>query len=776
MTTNYRVSNLIDRKGNAVQFKDKELRDKVDELKNIASSAVTIAEGAVDTANASAETVTEALSNITAAETAASGYASAASSSATEASGYVLAASGYATSAASSAASASESATSAGSSADLAAQSATSAANSAGSATSSASAAATSANAASGSATAAAGSASAADDSATAAAGSATSAASSATDARSYAIGGTGTRTGEDSDNAEYYSDLAADSATAAASSMLDAEAWAKGTRNGSPVGSTDDTYHANAKYYADAAQDVLDSIPQDYSTMSSDVTELKRKSIGVKYTGMKYGSNSTTISGSVGSIGVYRIYPNDNITIVIHGSTTSPAIDRDGIALSNSPTPTLGDTVVRVGTTSAITGDVTKKFVNSDGYKYCYVYYANRDNAPDPNVCVDFIRVNAVIETELGYRLDLNNPTTEHQIPSNTDLNSVTTYGQYTIFGKEVAKTLTNCPVEVGCRLVVAVTYSVITQIIYRMDDVTAYNEWFMYIRNKPTSASSWGPWIKMDLPTLSEFYGKKVSILGDSISTYADNGDPSSSYDSKRFAKTGDIYTYPGNQCRYPQTSLGVTSVNATYWMQVINNLGMTLGINESWAKSKVTWDGVEDTEKVTVDDVEYWANPHGADRHIASQTRINHLGSNGTPDFILVNAGTNDAGNNVTIGTVNYESPQNYTQEEIAALPVATFADAYRTMLIRLMYTYPNAKIICMTPSYRTGNYAVETLDQYIEIMKEICDMFGIPLIDTRHSGISILEATSSGYLPDGTHYNATGMSMIAALVIKAMKYNI
>ena len=30
------------------------------------------------------------------------------------------------------------------------------------------------------------------------------------------------------------------------------------------------------------------------------------------------------------------------------------------------------------------------------------------------------------------------------------------------------------------------------------------------------------------------------------------------------------------------------------------------------------------------------------------------------------------------------------------------------------------------------------------------------FGIPLIDTRHCGISILESTSSGYLPDGTHY--------------------
>lgn len=41
-------------------------------------------------------------------------------------------------------------------------------------------------------------------------------------------------------------------SAEAAEDDAEDAEAWANGTRGGVPVGSSDPTYHKNAKYYAD--------------------------------------------------------------------------------------------------------------------------------------------------------------------------------------------------------------------------------------------------------------------------------------------------------------------------------------------------------------------------------------------------------------------------------------------------------------------------------------------------------------------------------------------
>ena len=82
----------------------------------------------------------------------------------------------------------------------------------------------------------------------------------------------------------------AAGSAAAAAGSKSDAEAYAVGTRGGEDVETTDPTYHNNAKYYAEQAaseaeaaaqsaedaQDVLDSIPEDYSELSADVGDLK--------------------------------------------------------------------------------------------------------------------------------------------------------------------------------------------------------------------------------------------------------------------------------------------------------------------------------------------------------------------------------------------------------------------------------------------------------------------------------------------------------------------
>lgn len=47
----------------------------------------------------------------------------------------------------------------------------------------------------------------------------------------------------------------AAASATASAGSAEDAEAWAVGQRNGTDVGSTDETYHNNSKHYAEQAE-----------------------------------------------------------------------------------------------------------------------------------------------------------------------------------------------------------------------------------------------------------------------------------------------------------------------------------------------------------------------------------------------------------------------------------------------------------------------------------------------------------------------------------------
>ena len=235
------------------------------------------------------------------------------------------------------------------------------------------------------------------------------------------------------------------------------------------------------------------------------------------------------------------------------------------------------------------------------------------------------------------------------------------------------------------------------------------------------------------------NQLNGKRLSILGDSISTF---GVP----DQNNATGT---WTYPGNRCRYPQSNL-FTNVDYCYWKRLLDNFGMVLGINESWAGSRVS-----NTQSTDSGDL-------GPNRCMSSQTRIGHLGENGTPDIILVYGGTNDAGGNVTIGTFNTENPINYTAEQIAALPVATFADAYRAMLIRLLKTYPTARIIVILPNFTVSYYSITNLDLYVEVVKEACDFFGIKYIDIRTAGITVYNQGS--YFPDGIHPNAAGMELL------------
>lgn len=100
--------------------------------------------------------------------------------------------------------------------------------------------------------------------------------------AKSWAVGGTGTRQGEDTDNSKYYSQQAHDSeinaatsesnastsetnaaasestassaASSASTNALKAEGYAVGTQNGTPAASGETYYHDNAKYYKEQA------------------------------------------------------------------------------------------------------------------------------------------------------------------------------------------------------------------------------------------------------------------------------------------------------------------------------------------------------------------------------------------------------------------------------------------------------------------------------------------------------------------------------------------
>lgn len=227
-----------------------------------------------------------------------------------------------------------------------------------------------------------------------------------------------------------------------------------------------------------------------------------------------------------------------------------------------------------------------------------------------------------------------------------------------------------------------------------------------------------------------------KKISILGDSISTFA-----------------GYIPEADGanlsHRTRYPQDDL-LTDVKDTWWMKVIDEFGAILAINDSWAGSTVSNHRAENEKDF------------GPDAAMASLTRIRNLGANGTPDVIFFFGGTNDAGKMVEKGEFNKEYALNLSRTKWKS-----FADAYCEVILRLRYFYPNAEIVALTPSISGGYYDNGRLSEFADLVLEICEHYSIKCIDLRCSGLNF------DMLPDTLHPNAEGMECIARLVVEKMK---
>jgi hypothetical protein len=143
--------------------------------------------------------------------------------------------------------------------------------------------------------------------------------------------------------------------------------------------------------------------------------------------------------------------------------------------------------------------------------------------------------------------------------------------------------------------------------------------------------------------------FSKKKVSIIGDSISTFAG------------YIPNGYSSWYPHEGDR----SSDVTSVNDTWWKKLLDATDSSLEVNASWSGSRVT----------TLAGV-----PNFDDR----------VSVIGNPEVIIIALGTNDSNNNVEIGDIDFNAD---------SYDLTKFAPAYIKGLQDILATYPNARIICI-----------------------------------------------------------------------------
>jgi len=210
------------------------------------------------------------------------------------------------------------------------------------------------------------------------------------------------------------------------------------------------------------------------------------------------------------------------------------------------------------------------------------------------------------------------------------------------------------------------------------------------------------------------SDFVGKKVSILGDSISTYKGH--------------IPDGYKY-----FYPDPASKLNGYNDTWWMQVINKLGMNLLKNNSWAGSCVNGN-----------------SPYGSDA--IDDSRLAELLDGATkPDIILLFMGSNDCGSQY--------------------VKLSTFTSSYKIMLDKMIALCPNAEIYIMTlPPSKL--YTESDRIEYNKVITNYANSYGLPLInmDNVYNGEDV-----SNYLVDSAHLNLAGMDKFAELVVANLLSN-
>ncbi len=143
------------------------------------------------------------------------------------------------------------------------------------------------------------------------------------------------------------------------------------------------------------------------------------------------------------------------------------------------------------------------------------------------------------------------------------------------------------------------------------------------------------------------------------------------------------------------------------------------------------------------------------------------------NPNADITIVYGGTNDYGHgDAPFGNLTDKTPD-------------TFCGAVDFLMNFFTETYPNMKVIFMTPArrqndelpsshpYKNGN--VFPLKEYGEVIKAKGKEYGIPVLDLYENlGLNPnLEQDRTIYAPDGLHYNDEGQKIIADCLIDFME---
>lgn len=232
----------------------------------------------------------------------------------------------------------------------------------------------------------------------------------------------------------------------------------------------------------------------------------------------------------------------------------------------------------------------------------------------------------------------------------------------------------------------------------------------------------------------------GKKLSILGDSISTMGG------------VSNNTEYNSTIGNNAIYYKGTDGVTRAD-TWWQQAIDALGMELCVSNAWSGSCI-----------------FDPTPKASTAYVDRCVQLHNDRTGEEPDIIAVYLGTNDAGTypdtvgkaaDINYDTLIVEGENGYTYAD-----PQTASEAYAIMLHKITQRYPNAEVYCFT---------IVNRNTFNDTIRTIANKFGAYVVDLwKNSGIIINNDYNSHYM-NAWHPNLKGMDAMTGCFLSSIYEN-
>ncbi len=255
--------------------------------------------------------------------------------------------------------------------------------------------------------------------------------------------------------------------------------------------------------------------------------------------------------------------------------------------------------------------------------------------------------------------------------------------------------------------------------------------------------------------------FNNKTISILGDSISTYANV--------SSGLAADTTNTTIKNNRVYYTDGRTDVT-LNDTWWMKAAEALGAEILVNNSYSGTTI-FSPFSDN-----DELGYLSRPY----NLHDNTGEN---AGQEPDIIAIYMGTNDVSYHKSrLGSfedINFDTLIRTVKGSTVYAKPNTSCEAYAIMLHKIQRTYKNAEIYCFTSLPRlTENSSDNAItDGFNKSIIKIAEYFNCFIVDLYNdSGFTEDTRTLKRYYSDGyIHPNKKGMNAISNAFLSSVYKN-